>query len=437
MAYCGYVFKLNENNVAAHPNADKLNVIKIYDTQCIVSKDGYDAGQLYVFFPEGGQLSEAYCAANDLVRRPGGKGYLDPAKRNVKTIKLRGEVSEGLIMPLSSLSVFGDITQLRENDTIDTFNGKEICRKYVPRRNVAVATSASKKSKKKQKKNAKLNYVFPEHIDTPQFKFCVSQFHEGDLVSITEKLEGSSGRSAYIPCSTPANFIQRLLHIKPKTVYRYFCGSRRVTIAGEEEEFEVKADGFYGSNDFRLEIHKQLCPHLRKNQEVYYEIVGWPRPGVAPLMGEVDTTCLNDKAFTKKYGKKMIFHYGCEVGTYDFYIYRITEMDDDGDVVVEYSTDQIKEWCAKHGFKMVPILYRGFLRENAEEEITALAQQYSDGESTLAPHWREGCVIRRDNNAGKYDVFKHKNDKYKIMKGLFVENLQNADDIAPDVLEEF
>lgn len=425
MAYCGYVFKLNEKNVAAHPNADKLNIIKVYDTQCIVSKEGYDVDQLYVFFPEGGQLSEVYCAANDLVRRPGGKGYLDPAKRNVKTIKLRGEVSEGLIMPLCSLSAFGDITQLRENDPIDTFNGKEICRKYVPRRN---ASPAQPKSKKKQKKKTKLNYVFPEHIDTPQFKFCVSQFHEGDLVSITEKLEGTSGRSAYLPYSKPANLIQRLLHIKPKTAYHYLCGSRRVTIAGN--------DGFYGSNDFRHEVHKQLCPHLCKNQEIYYEIVGWPRPDAAPFMGEVDTTCLNDKAFTKKYGKKMIFHYGCEKGTYDFYIYRITEIDDDGDVVVEYSTDQIKTWCEKHDFKMVPLLYRGFLGKNAEDEITALVQKYCDGESTLAPHWREGCVIRRDNNAGQYDVFKHKNDKYKIMKGLFVENLQNADDIAPDLLEE-
>ena len=132
----------------------------------------------------------------------------------------------------------------------------------------------------------------------------------------------------------------------------------------------------------------------------------------------------------------MIFSYGCEEGKYDFYIYRICLMDDDGNIEVEYTTDQIKLWCELNGFKMVPILYRGYLTQNSEQEIYKLAQKYCDGESTLDHHWREGCVIRRENNAAKFDVYKHKNDSYKIMKNLATNNLNNVDNISEDLLEE-
>ena len=40
-------------------------------------------------------------------------GYLDPVKRNIRAIKLRGVKSDGFIMPLSSLESFGDITKLK------------------------------------------------------------------------------------------------------------------------------------------------------------------------------------------------------------------------------------------------------------------------------------------------------------------------------------
>ena len=74
---------------------------------------------------------------------------------------------------------------------------------------------------------------------------------------------------------------------------------------------------------------------------------------------------------------------------------------------------------------MVPLLWRGILHNmtDAATQMEDVAHDWCDGESTLAPHWREGCVIRRENNAYTYDVLKAKNDYYKIMKGLFVEKV--------------
>ena len=87
---------------------------------------------------------------------------------------------------------------------------------------------------------------------------------------------------------------------------------------------------------------------------------------------------------------------------------------------------------------MVPSLYRGFIPEevDAGEYVMELAKQYCDGESTLAPHWREGCVIRIDNIASKYMCLKHKNDYYKVMKGLYVEKLENTEGMDEDILAE-
>jgi hypothetical protein len=167
--------------------------------------------------------------------------------------------------------------------------------------------------------------------------------------------------------------------------------------------------------------------------------------GDTPIMGSVNTKKLNDKKFTQTYGENMEFSYGCARGEYKFYVYRIVLLDDDGDVALEYSTDQILAWCEDNGFEYVPILYRGYLGSyewedadaEARKEIEKLASTYNDGPSTLDNrHWREGCVIRRENNARKFDVYKSKNYTYRFLKGMATDNIQNADGISADLLEE-
>lgn len=135
MSYCGYIAQLE--NVRRHPNADRLVIADVLGATVIVSAES-KTGDIIVYFPSDGQLSEDYCRINDLLRRKdeNGKevGYLDPKKRNVRIIKLRGEYSDGLVMPLRSLEYTGvDISSFKVGDTITVVNGKEICRKYVPR----------------------------------------------------------------------------------------------------------------------------------------------------------------------------------------------------------------------------------------------------------------------------------------------------------------
>lgn len=428
MSYNVYITRLT--NVRPHPNADRLQLADCFGNTVCISLD-HTEGELGVYLPTDGQISEEFGKANDLFRRKDENGnnvggFIDPVKRNVQCIRLRGEKSDGLFLPLTCLEPFGDISALKEGDIVTVFNGHEIARKYIPKSNHRNHVSGA--HNKVKKKKVVIEVIFPQHIDSPQLKYNLNSFKSGDLITITEKLEGTSHRSALLPVKK-TNFFRRLFGISEKVVYKDYCGSRRMIINQNNSE-----TGYYGDNNFRLDIHKRLLPHLTPNLEIFGEIVGWPGEGKSPLMGEVSTKCLNDKNFTKTYGEKMIFHYGCKNGEYDFYIYRICELDEDGEVKIEYSTDQIISWCELHGFKYVPVLYRGFLKE--AEDILYLGEKYCDGESTLAHHWREGCVIRRDNNARKFDVYKNKNFNYKVMKRMFVEQLSGEDITDNDILEE-
>ena len=136
--YYAYITKLK--NVRKHPNADRLQLAECFGNTVVVSLD-YTEGQLGIYFPSDGQLSTEFAEINNLLRKKDENGnniggYMDPDKRNVTAIKLRGEKSDGIFLPLTSLETFGDISKLSEGDRIDNFNGKEICKKYIPKSNI-------------------------------------------------------------------------------------------------------------------------------------------------------------------------------------------------------------------------------------------------------------------------------------------------------------
>ena len=85
-------------NIRPHSNADRLVVASLagIDFQFIVAKDTWKVGDHCLYFPIDSILPEQLC------RELGVEGKLAGAKRNrIKTIKLRGEISQGLIGPLS------------------------------------------------------------------------------------------------------------------------------------------------------------------------------------------------------------------------------------------------------------------------------------------------------------------------------------------------
>ena len=434
MAYCGYIVKVE--HLRKHTNADRLQIATFFGNDTIVGLD-VQPGQMGVYFPVDGQLSEEFCRVNDLVRRKDENGnqcggYLDPEKRNIKALKLRGEKSDGLFLPLVALSNFTTVSDLKVGDTINVLNGQEICRKYIPRRNTSYQTSVGKA------KQAKKNFAptFYEHIDTQQLAYNYGKFHAGDEVQLTLKMHGTSGRTGYLPLTKeiPQTFLDKILRRhRTKTEYGYVTGTRRVVLDA------THTGGFYDDNSFRLAMAAKFDGKLHKGEVVYYEIVGFQGPNGQPIMSSVANSKIKDKAFSKQYGEQTVFSYGCdymhgyedEAPCCDIYVYRMTMVNEDGDVV-EYSPTQIKERCEQMGVHTV-MEFETFIIPNdvdAGEYVVRKVEQYFDGPDPIGKtHVREG-VVARILNRSNFAVYKHKNFSFKVLEGIAKDEAT-----APDIEE--
>lgn len=456
--HCGYVVKVNE--LRKHPNADRLNIATFFGNDTCVSLD-IAMGEIGIYFPVDLQLSEEFCLENHLLRKkPDGTpdtGYMDPKKRNVTAVRLRGEKSDGLFLPLKCVVYTGiNLDELNIGDTITTLNGHEICKKYIP---IRKHHSADNKVNKTRKKKVPIAPLFVEHADTEQLAYNMGAFKNGDLVEITLKMHGTSGRTGYLP---------RLVDIVPTNVLAVFCEIKdrdrklnklqKAMIAYFDKHSKPKYDwglvsgtrrtvldsfdgGFYGSNEFREKHEKVFEGKLHKDETVYYEIVGFTDDGT-PIMPKASNKKLNNKEFIKQYGEETVFSYGCDPDNKksDLYVYRMTTTNEDGDVV-EYTPDFMRYRCEQMGVKCVPLLWRGFIPEevNPGEYIKEIAEKYYDGPDPVGKtHVREGVVCRILNRPG-FAAYKHKNYDFKCLSGIAVAQAEasgETDNVSEDLLSE-
>lgn len=445
MSYCAYVTRLE--NVRPHPNADRLMLADCFGNTTCVAKDLYYEGQLVVYFPTDGQLSEAFCEANNMVEKKdeNGKnigGYLHPRKRNIKAIRLRGAQSDGIALDIGCLEFTGaNLKSFKPGDQITVVNGIEICKKYIPVGKEERDPGAGGRNQKRAKRN--LAPLFFEHIDTAQLNYNLDMFNPGDHIQITRKLHGTSGRTAYTKVFKGFKhnniFFQRVIdncYNKPNLgkfagflleralagaieVYDwdYVSGTRRTVLKHYE-------GGYYENNDFRRIWHTFFKGRLLKGETVYYEIVGF-LPDGTPIMPSCDNHKLNDEEFLKQYGETTTFSYGCEPTGYEececervetglatvflgqapigntedikmykkaaqqkIFIYRMTMTNEDGDVI-EYPPHLIAYRCKQMYIPMVPVEWEGFIPDDLPATNFSLNEE---GHKEFV----------KDNSAGKW-----------------------------------
>ena len=478
--YNAYITRIK--NLHKHPNADRLQIGECFGNAVIVSMD-YEDNQLGVYFPSDGQLSVEFADANNLLRKKDENGnniggYMDPDKRNVTAIKLRGEKSDGLFLPLKSLESFGDITILREGDRIDNFNGHEICCKYVPRRNVRSGHVSN--GNKTRKHKVPVSPLFSEHADTEQLAYNLGAFKPGDEIEITLKMHGTSQRTAYLPVlkGYKRTLIDKILRREGKPIYDwgYVSGTRRTVL----ENFE---GGYYGSNEFREAHSKFFEGKLNKGEEIFYEVVGYTHTGT-PIMASGDNKKLNDKEFVKQYGQTTVFSYGCDFRTReeqigfltddigcgvvdygscvkpqsDIYVYRMTMTNEDG-FTVEYTPDFMRYRCEQMGVKTVPVFGKAVISSDRlhltapdgydhdyligegtiGDMVMRAAEDYYDGPDPIGKtHVREGVVVRIVNRP-KFCAYKHKNHTFKMLSGIAIAQAEESgslDSMSDDAISE-
>ena len=481
--HCGYVVKVE--NLRPHGNADRLQIATFFGNDTCVGLNTV-LGEIGIYFPTDLQLSVEYCDANNLVRKKDENGnniggYMDPDKRNVTAVRLRGERSDGLYMPLSSLVFTGvNLDDVNIGDTIDVVNGVEICRKYIPRGNKRRGGGQSDGNRTRKKK-VPVAPLFCEHADTEQLAYNLSAFRPGDQIEVTLKMHGTSQRTGYLPVfkGYKQDFWGRLLRcintdkkMKPFVAKLYDQAIRNATpiydwgyVTGTRRtDLENYEGGYYGDNEFR-EIHSKVFEgKLHKGESVYYEVVGFTNTGT-PIMGSSSNAKLNDKDFIKQYGDTTVFSYGCEptgkkmmygidengdkfgieqdAPQSAMYVYRMTITNEDGDVV-EYTPDFMRYRCEQMGVKCVPVFYKGYIPEytilpddvgspqetDAGAYVMKIAEDFCDGPDPVGKtHVREGVVVRIINRP-KFAAYKHKNFSFKVLEGIIKANAE-----APDMEE--
>ena len=447
--YYAYVCRIKD--LRKHSNADRLQVGECFGNTVAVSMD-YTPNQLGIYFPTDGQLSVEFADANNLLRKKDENGnniggYMDPDKRNVTAIRLRGEKSDGLFLPITCLEKFGDISALKEGDRIDVFNGHEICKKYIPRKQHR--TGSVKEYGRTRKKKVPVAPLFAEHADTEQLAYNLGAFKNGDEIEITLKMHGTSQRTGYLPTlkGYKRTIWDKLFKREGKPIYDwgYVSGTRRTVL----ENFD---GGYYGSNEFREQHSKFFEGKLNKGETVYYEVVGFTHTG-APIMTTGDNKKLNDKEFVKQYGSTTTFSYGCSpdgkkilygtdehglfsideaVSQSDIYVYRMTMTNEDG-FVVEYTPDFMRYRCEQMGVKTVMVFDKFTIpakEKKPGEYVLNRANKYIDGPDPIGKtHIREGVVCRILNRAG-FCGYKQKSFEFKVL-----ENLIKVEAEAPDMEE--
>lgn len=461
----GFIVEIKE--LRPHTNADKLQLATFFGETVIVGLDT-KIGDIGIYFPCDLQLSLEYCDANDLCRKradgTAGAGYLEREKRNITAIRLRGEKSYGLYVPLRSLTFTGvDLSTFKVGDTIDTVGGISICQKYIPRRPNRAAAGSGNRTRKKKVPVAPL---FAEHADTEQLAYNLSAFKPGDEIEITLKMHGTSGRTARLPVlkGYRRTFLDRILRREGTPIYEdgYVSGTRRVVL----ENYE---GGFYGDNSFREKHSKIFEGKLMKGETVYYEIVGFTDSGT-PIMGDGNNEKVG-KDFVKQYGKTTTFSYGCSpdkriyktdkwgnriiidnpTPQSDIYVYRMTMTNEEG-FVVEYTPDFMRYRCEQMGVKTVPVFWKGIITPTTKTEkcqeyicwcnewmgacggesaigdmVKDIAEKFYAGPDPVGKtHTREGVVVRIINRP-KFTAYKHKNFEFKVLEGIIKDTAATPD----------
>lgn len=342
--YCASIVSIK--NIIDLEGCNNIKGTIIFGNHVIVSKD-VKIGELGIYFPVECRISDEFLSHNNLFDKPEfnrdktKKGFFS-TKGRVRAVKLRGFQSDGFWIPIQSLLGLisqKDIDQFKEGDSFDHINGNKVCEKYF----VPCHNSGSSNKRKETKANKKFSRIIKEqfhfHIDTPLLGRCIGNINPDQIISITQKLHGSSFIVSNILCNKKLNVFEKTLkkigvNIRT-TEYEGVYASRKVI--KNQYINENVSKGYYGVDLWGV-VDKELKSFIKTGMTLYGEVVGYIPE--------------SDKAIQKNYD------YGCNPGQHENYIYRITTTSEDN-VVYEWSMLQVQQWCKKNGLKAVPLLYYG------------------------------------------------------------------------------
>lgn len=414
------------------PGADRVHGIIVLN-EALVAKKEIGVGFVGIFAETDIQLSERFCHENNLYRNKEKNkdsnigGFFEDSRR-VRTQPFLGVKSSGFFFEKEMLSFTGaDLNELTLGQEFDVLEGILLCNKYVSEKQKQAMANVAKAEGK-----AKTSYVkgFAEHSQTAQFKHAVNSIPKGALLNFHAKVHGTSFRVGRHLVKQDLNWLQVKINeltkreIFPNYVFQDVVGTRRTVLKNDNKP------GFHGSEGFRYEVLEKLKPFLEDGMTIYGEIAGYVND--SPVMGRHNTAILKNKEFNKKYGKEMIYSYGCEKGQYRFHIYRISHLVNGREI--DMSARQIEHFCESKGLLSHLNVHEPMVYDGDSEKLVQLVEELTERPDVLCEdyidprHVSEGIIVRVDMGSDVPKFFKSKSFPFKVMEGIFKENNVDVED---------
>lgn len=342
--------------IEKHSNADRLEIAKIAGWQVVVGKSSFKPGQLALYIPVDSILP------NSLEMRLFPLGSKITLKKGrVRSIKIRGQMSQGMIIKLEDVMEELLARDMHAELEAEAFNvGDDFAEllgvtKYEPPEPEFGGGSGTRA--KKASKN-QINPNFKKYTDIENIKWYTNVFQEGEMAYISEKLHGTSARYGFVPRH-----------------YEGFLAPARTAVMNFLAKWGiVKAQQFvYGSRNCQLQTGSNKSWYA---EDVYAKILEQYNIKERLQPGE----CIYGEIVGHNIQKN--YNYGCKEGEHKFYVY---------DVMVDgkyLDYPAFARWCSNRGFEPVPKLYVGPWSQEVH-------MKYRDGDSTIGGQKiREGVVVK-------------------------------------------
>lgn len=405
--YRAKIVKLGESK--KHSNADKLLCWNI-DFQNVITDLSYNSGDIVVYFPVECAINKEFISfidgfedktQNKNVEK---KGFFNKHGR-VRAIKLRGEASQGFVIPFKLFAEWIKETTGKTFNTdvgveFDSFGEIVICKKYIP-------FTRERNTFNKQKQGVKrisrlVENQFRLHNDTENLRRTIDRFSPNDYVGIHYKKHGTSFVCGNVLTKKKLNWKDKVAKVLGVSVddkvYDVVYSSRKVV----KNEYETKdTKGFYDEDIWGI-VKEEIKDKIPKGITLYGEICGF-MPSGSSIQGEYD--------------------YGCQKGEHKTYIYRITLTNQDGQVF-EFNDNQILEFCEKYQLNYKDtFIYYGKLKDLYpnldvnnhwhEEIIKNLEKDYNNKDCYMSFNKvpEEGIVVRKEG-LFFYEAYKLKSARF-------------------------
>lgn len=351
--------------VFPHPNADRLELARVGLYNIVVGKDSWKTGDKVLYIPEYSVLPENLISALGLEGKLSGSN-----KDRVKPVKLRGELSQGLVAPLSFLPD-GLVEERGENGDFADALGVTKWEPVIPA-SMAGETEG--------------NYNLVNWIDIENLKKFPDMFEEGEPVFVDEKIHGTATLTTFNNIGTDEEEI---------LVSSKGLGARKLVLKETD------------NNMYWRSLRKFNVESLATYVKTELEASGNAKVEKVAVFGET-------------FGSVQDLKYGYKNGETGFALFDIyvsmSVTEEDNLVHWEGWLDpaDVRKFAEVTNVPMVPRLYEGPFTMEKIIELATGKEQVSGTEA----HIREGVVVRPVNRHGGHEkIGKFVSDAYLTRKG--------------------